>query len=42
MDPFGLATLQFGITYERAVLDWFDRLPRAMTGIEPQGQVRPD
>lgn len=26
-----LATLDFGLTYERAVLDWFDRLPEAMT-----------
>ena len=25
-DPFALATLEFGIAYERAVLDWFDRL----------------
>ncbi len=26
-DPFALATLEFGLCYERAVLDWFDRLP---------------
>ena len=26
-DPYTLATLDFGRTYERAVLDWFDRLP---------------
>ncbi len=26
-DPYALATLDFGITYEAAVLDWFDRLP---------------
>jgi len=26
-DRFSLATLDFGLTYERAVLDWFDRLP---------------
>jgi DNA-binding PadR family transcriptional regulator len=25
--PFALATLEFGISYERAVLDWFQRLP---------------
>lgn len=31
-DDFGRATLDFGITYERAVLDWFDRLPETMTG----------
>lgn len=30
-DPFALATLDFGLTYERAVLDWFDRLPPSMT-----------
>lgn len=26
-DAFALATLDFGITYESAVLDWFDKLP---------------
>nr|WP_229675640.1 PadR family transcriptional regulator [Hoyosella rhizosphaerae] len=26
-NAYGAATLDFGITYERAVLDWFDRLP---------------
>lgn len=31
-DPFALATLDFGLTYERAVLDWFDRLPPEVTG----------
>lgn len=31
-DPFAMATLDFGLTYERAVLDWFDRLPPEMTG----------
>lgn len=25
--PYALATLEFGISYERAVLDWFERLP---------------
>lgn len=30
-DPFTVATLDFGLTYEGAVLDWFDRLPAAMT-----------
>ena len=34
MDPFSLATLQFGITYERAVLDWFDRLPETLTEVK--------
>lgn len=27
VDPFASASLDFGLTYERAVLDWFDRLP---------------
>lgn len=31
VDPFALATLDFGLTYERAVIDWFDRLPPSMT-----------
>ncbi len=26
--PYALATLDFGIRYERAVLDWFDHLPK--------------
>ncbi len=26
-DPFAAATLDFGIRYERAVLEWFDHLP---------------
>ena len=30
-DPYAKATLDFGITYEKAVLDWFDRLPADMT-----------
>lgn len=30
-DPFVLATLDFGLTYERAVLDWFDRLPPSVS-----------
>jgi DNA-binding PadR family transcriptional regulator len=28
-DPYGAATLAFGIAYERAVADWFDGLPEA-------------
>lgn len=31
LDPYAVATLEFGITYERAVLDWFDRLPPQVT-----------
>jgi DNA-binding PadR family transcriptional regulator len=34
-DPYVLATLDFGLTYERAVLDWFERLPLMITG--PRG-----
>lgn len=30
-DPYALPTLDFGLAYERTVLDWFDRLPKAMT-----------
>lgn len=30
MPPFARATLDFGIGYERAVLDWFDRLPELL------------
>lgn len=36
-DPYLRATLDFGLTYERAVLDWFDRLPPTMTTL---GEVR--
>lgn len=31
-DPYLLATLTFGITYERAVLSWFDQLPAEIRG----------
>lgn len=31
-DPYVLATLDFGLRYERAVLDWFDQLPPALRG----------
>lgn len=31
-DPYVLATLQFGLAYERAVLAWFDDLPPSITG----------
>ena len=30
--PYALATLQFGLAYERAVLAWFADLPLTMTG----------
>lgn len=35
-DPFSLATLEFGLTYERAVLTWFDGLPSAITSVKHQ------
>jgi DNA-binding PadR family transcriptional regulator len=31
-DPFALATLDFGIRYETAVLEWFDQLPGDVGG----------
>jgi DNA-binding PadR family transcriptional regulator len=31
-DPFALATLEFGLGYERAVLDWLGRLPAILAG----------
>jgi DNA-binding PadR family transcriptional regulator len=31
-DPFALATVDFGIAYEEAVLAWLDRLPPAVRG----------
>ncbi len=31
-DRFALATLEFGIRYERAVLEWFDALPEQIAG----------
>ena len=31
-DPFALATLQFGLAYERAALEWFDALPAEIRG----------
>ncbi|WP_280460617.1 PadR family transcriptional regulator [Nocardia carnea] len=30
MPPYARATLEFGIGYERAVLEWFDRLPEVL------------
>ena len=31
-DPYAMATLDFGLAYERAVLAWFDQLPPAIRG----------
>jgi DNA-binding PadR family transcriptional regulator len=36
-DPYVLATLDFGIAYEKAVLGWFDRLPSQIAGDRPAG-----
>jgi DNA-binding PadR family transcriptional regulator len=33
-DPYAAATLDFGIRYERAVLDWFAHLPPEVRGTE--------
>lgn len=38
-DPYAMATLQFGLAYERAVLDWFEQLPATIRG---SGPWRPD
>lgn len=35
-DPYGWATLDMGIRYERAVLDWFAALPSAISGASPE------
>jgi len=32
LDAYATATLDFGIRYEAAVLDWFDNLPPALAG----------
>jgi DNA-binding PadR family transcriptional regulator len=37
-DPYALATLDFGIAYERAVLGWFDRLPESILGRPESGE----
>lgn len=34
-DPYAYATLDFGLRYERAVLDWFDALPAEIRATEP-------
>lgn len=31
-DPYSSATIDFGLRYEQAVLDWFDSLPPAIQG----------
>ena len=34
VDEYALATLAFGLSYERAVLSWFDSLPEAIRGAD--------
>ena len=40
LDVYAGATLDFGIRYERAVLDWFDHLSSELGGVagEPEGR----
>ncbi len=40
LDPYAAATLDFGIRYESAVLDWFDHLPPEIAGqpLQPEGK----
>lgn len=39
-DPYIQATLDFGIRYEQAVLDWFNALPTTLTGNPANEQER--
>lgn len=39
-EPYAVATLDFGIAYEQAVLGWFDALPEAITGRRPASARR--
>lgn len=38
-DPFALATVRFGLGYERAAVAWFDELPEEIRGTEPWPDV---
>lgn len=38
-DPYGQATLDFGVRYERAVLEWFAALPPEVAGPAPGQEV---
>ncbi|WFE38510.1 helix-turn-helix transcriptional regulator [Micromonospora sp. WMMD998] len=38
VEPYAVATLRFGVAYERAVLEWFDTLPQALRS----GATAPD
>ncbi|MGW5666696.1 PadR family transcriptional regulator [Micromonospora sp. NPDC003776] len=42
IDPYSVATLRFGLAYERAVLEWFDALPGPLRPGAPEtGGDRP-
>jgi hypothetical protein len=42
LEPYALTTLEFGIAYERALLDWFDHLPpRLRPSAQPAGPPEP-
>lgn len=36
LDPYARATLDFNLRYETAVLEWFDGLPRELSGQSPR------
>lgn len=38
IDPYAVATLEFGIIYERATQQWFEQLPNALTNSTDEGQ----
>ncbi len=40
-EPYALATLDFGVAYERAVMTWFDGLPEAIRGGAPWSTAAP-
>lgn len=40
-DPFAVATMRFGLGYERAAVAWFDELPEEIRGTEPWPEVPP-
>jgi DNA-binding PadR family transcriptional regulator len=42
VDPWGRATVGFGLAYERAILDWFDTLPAQVRAGDDDDPTRPD
>lgn len=40
IDPYAVATLEFGIRYEEAVLAWFDSLPTRLTNPTEPTEIR--